>query len=232
MPQNIIDNLKKAPSTPVEVHQSDPDVVAGVKEFLAAHQVTLEDEAKQKQRVSIAPDPLPGSPGPDAELMREALVPVDDIAITDEEKRIYLKSLLTDELTRFTVSLYDGQLKYELRTRSMFEQRRVLDIVNWRAGLDADLKGNIAKQFDLIQQYFSLLMVERINGTVFSELSLSPGPTMDEHYKILSEAADKVFAKKNTLWWTPMLNAMKIFESKCARLAENAVNEDFWKPRS
>jgi hypothetical protein len=236
MPENILDQMKKAPATNVVVHNSDPEVIANVKEFLAAQQAGTEAESKQRDRTTIAPDPVVGAPNPDTAFVREALVPVENIAITEEEKRIYLKSLLSDDLTRFSITLYDGQLKYDLRTRSMFEQRRVLDIVNDRiAGVspkDPTLKDNLAGQFDMMQQYFALLMVERINGVIFSELSLSPGPSLDEHYAKLSAEAERVFSKMNNVCWTAMLNAMRMFESKCARLAENAMNEDFWKPRS
>lgn len=232
MPENILDKLKKSPVTKVEVHESDPDVVAGVKEFLAAHQVSIEAEEKEQQRIQVQPDNVIGTPGPDAEFMNEALVPVDNIEITEEEKRIYLKSLLSDTLTRFRISLYNGQLNYDLRSRSMFEQRRVLDVINWRITQDELLKGNLAKQFDMLQQYCALLMVERINDIQFSDLKLEEGKTLEEHYKILWHAADKSFSKMNSVCWTSILNAMRRFESKCVKLAENAVNEDFWKPRS
>jgi hypothetical protein len=236
MPENILEKLKKSPTTKVEVHESDPDVVAGVKEFLATHQVNLQEEEKQKERVQVPADQTVGAPGPDAEFMNEALVPVDNIEITEEEKRIYLKSLLSDELTRFPISLYEGKIVYSLRTRSMFEQRRILDVINDRimgdTPKDPSLSKNMPGQFDMLQRYSALVMVERINGVMFSDLTLTPGPSLDEHYEILEAASVKRLSKMNTVCWTSILNAMRRFESKCVKLAENAVNEDFWKPRS
>jgi len=230
MPDNLLDGLKESPLKPVEVHENDPAVVAGVKEFLAAQEAAVSNETAEKRQV-IEPDPVVGAESPDTALVKEALAPVNDIEVTEEEKTIYLKSLLTDELTRFSISLYGGRLKYELRTRSMYEQRRVLDIINDRIVNDEAVKNNLVKQFDMMQRYFALLMVERINGVLFSELHLEPGQTLEQHYQIMVAADAKAFSKMNNLCWTAMLTAMRQFESKCVKLAEHAVNEDFWKPR-
>lgn len=232
MDKNVLDSLKSSPTTPVQVHEQDPNVVAGVKEFLAAHQVALEADGQQRPRTHVEPDPMVGAKGPDDAFVREALVPVDNIEVTDEEKRIYLKSLLTDTLTRFPIKMYGGEITYSLRSRSVFEQRRTLDILDWQMRNDELLKNNVAKQFDLIQQYFALIMVERINDKLFSELKLEEGYSIEEDYAKLEKTAKIAFSKMNNVIWTAMLNSMRMFEAKCAKLAENAVNEDFWKPRS
>ena len=231
MAKDTFQEIKQSPHTKVQVHESDPAVIAGVQEFLAAHQGS-ESAEEEKKRTVVQPDDELLAETPTQAFLKEAFVPVENIEVTEEEMRIYLKTLMTDEPTRFTVSLFNRQLKCEMRTRTTHEQRRVFDVLNYQVK-QSQLESpevNYAFYMTLLQQYFALLMVERINGNVFSELTLPSDYGVEQCCKALCETHAKLFPMNN-IRWAAILNAMRIFEAKCAKMSENAANEDFWKPR-
>lgn len=234
MPKDPLEEIKKSKSVPVQVHPNDPEVTAALQDFLNANQAPGGASSNEKERVSIQPDDQLLTETPNEAYLKDALIPVQNIDVTEEEKRIFLKTLVLDEPARFAISLFNGEFVCGMRTRTTYEQQRVFDVLNFQV-VQKKLEGpevNYALYMTILQQYFSLLMVEHINKRLFSELTLKPGKSVEEHSAILEAERAKIFNTTNNVRWTAIINAMRVFEAKCAKMSENAANEDFWKPRS
>jgi len=75
-------------------------------------------------------------------------------------------------------------------------------------------------------------MIERVNGVLFSDLALDSKSTLAADREAMHKAIeDGPVRSVQGIRWTNLLNAMRIFETKCAKLSTEANNEDFWKPR-
>lgn len=218
------------PSIPVK---TAPGVEDKVRAFLQEKGATVAAEATKPapERIKAPEDTLFSEPNPEEEAVASALIDIRSVSITDEEKDLFLKALLCDKPVELDIVLFAGKLKLTFRSRSMHEQRRVLDVLH----LDQEeqlLPGNDpALLFTRLQQYLTAVMLRRINSEVFSELELPPGKEVVAD----ASALRKVFADKLEqmphIRWTAILNGLRIFEEKCRQLSEHCVNEDFWSPR-
>lgn len=183
------------------------------------------------ERVKVPEDPTFSEPSPEEQAVITALVDVRAVQVTEDDKELYLKALLCDKPVELEISLYGGKLKLLFRSRSMHEQRRVLDVLHLDQEENVIPNNDPALLFTRLQQYLAAVMLRRINGDLFSELDLKPGRDLK------ADATDlrKVFADKLEnmphIRWTAILNGLRIFEEKCRQLSEHCVNEDFWSPR-
>ena len=53
---------------------------------------------------------------------------------------------------------------------------------------------------------------------------------LEESIKILREAMDKEIDTLSMPKWTLLLNALRTFETKIARMGTECLNENFWEP--
>lgn len=241
---NIPKEIAGAKTEPLQFNPQDPATSELVKEFMAEKAADMgevqhnpepgaapQDPQITTPRVDITPNQEFDGGDPNQQFISEAMAPIDKIEISDKEKETFLKAVLSDEPVRLPVSLYNGKFILDLRSRSSFEQKRVFDV------LALDRKENVYDPADLammitrMHYYLGALMVERINGELFSELKLEPGKDVAADAKIMRDAAAKLFEKMGTVRWTSILNALRIFEHKCARLNSEAANEGFWNPQ-
>jgi hypothetical protein len=183
-----------------------------------------------KDTVEVKPNTDFAIPNPQDVILTEALVSTDKVEVTDEEKSMFVKSLLNDTPILLTVSLMGGQMNVTLRSRTVHEQRRIFDVIEMDKLKGTISKDDLAYTVTRLQQYCMVLIVRRVNGNVFSEAEIPDGATVEEARQILHKAVDSIQAK-NSLRWTTLLNAMRIFEAKCAKLNTEAANSDFWTPR-
>lgn len=244
---NIPKEIAGAKSSDLKFSPTDPATAELVKEFIAqkagetgeAPPAVESPEAGDPQnpeqpptKINLPPNQEFEGGDPNQQFITEALSPMDRIEISDAEKELFLKAVLCDEPVRLVVKLYNGKMPIELRSRSSFEQKRVFDILkeDLKDGLYQD--GDLAMMVTRMHYYLGALMIERINGELFSELKLTPGNKIDEDKKTMRDAVDKLFEGMGTIRWTSILNALRIFEHKCARMNSEAANEGFWKPQS
>lgn len=242
---NPVDAIKASPQEELKVKQDDPDLLAAVGDFIkhqetgssAAPAETTEPgatpEPPPQAKEVIAPDLRGLEATPQDDLMTEALVDTEKLVITDLEKDLFMKAMLTDVPLRMRVELFGGQMWVDLRTRTTYEQKRVFDIVQLdreeKLFRDTDFPAMISR----MQQYIMALQVERINDVLFSDLKLEEDKaTLLEDATKLRQFVKEKLSAKHQIKWSAMLNAARIFESKCARLSTMAANEDFWKPRT
>lgn len=222
------------PTTPpnqpeeVKIHQDDPLLQQKVASFIQAAGGVVSD----KEKVEIPVNKDFDIPNPDDAILTAALIDPKTVTVNDSEKAVFIKSLLNDEPVRLKIEIYDGQIRVDLRSRTIHEQRRIFDVLflDEKAGIVHP--ANTALFVTRMQQYCMLLMIERFNDQVFSDLQI--GIEIDDvtAQAKFHEALKKTkLAEMNGPKWTAMLNAMRIFEAKCATLSTECANADFWKPR-
>ena len=232
------DNPATVPPQPVKpaepridaaIDQDNPILKAKVAEFIEA--AGGEAAGTKKEKVEIPASTEFNMPNPYDTMLTEALVDTQKVDVTDEEKSLFVKALLNDVPFRLTISLMGGEFKVSLRSRTAHEQRCIYDV------LDKDITDGVIRKDDLpyyvmcSHKYCRAIMVERINGQVFSEAKIGPEATVADAQKILHEAIKPKITPLQGIRLTAIQNAMRIFETKCAKLGTEAANQDFWKPR-
>ena len=239
-PTNIPSELADSPDAQLKYNPQDPETAELVKglmstasssrEFLAEKQGQEPEEPTAVEgRIDVPPNPEFSS-DPTHQMITEALVPIDNLPLNDAEKELFLKAVLNDEPIRLPIVLYKGQLKVDMRSRSTFEQKRVFDIIELDQKSGTMDPANVALSVTRLQYYLAALMVERINDKLFSELKLVPGKTVEEDAAILRKFVAEKLESMTLIRWNSILNALRIFENKCAKLNSEAANEDFWVP--
>jgi len=210
-----------------------PGVEDKVRAFLQEKgaAVAAETPAPTIERVKAPEDKTFSTPAPEEQAVQTALIDIRAVTITEEEKDLFLKALLCDKPVELEITLFGGKLKFLFRSRSMHEQRRVLDVLHLDQEQQVLPSNEPALLFTRLQQYLASVMLRRINGDVFSELEIVPGNNIAADAELLRKVfADKV-ENMSHIRWTAVLNGLRIFEEKCRQLSEHCVNEDFWLPR-
>lgn len=223
------DIKKEEPRIEAKIDQNSPALAAKVSAFIDAAGGVAADTKKEK--VEIQPNTDFNMPNPYDTMLTEALVDTQKVEVSEEEKSLFVKALLNDEPLRLTIPLMDGAIKIDLRSRTAHEQRCIIDV------LDKDTTDGIIKKEDIAyyimrsHQYCMALMVERINGKLFSETKIAHDATVADAQKLLHEAIKPKIVPLQGIKLTAIQNALRIFETKCAKLGTEAANQDFWKPR-
>lgn len=205
---------------------NDPKLVAATQQFI--------DETNAntlgKQQVEVQPNRDLDTPNPNDTMLTEALIDTSKVDVNETERALFVKSLLNDQPFTLTIELYNGQLQVEIRSRTVHEQRRIFDVLNLDRKDKVYDPEDMAYTITRLQQSCLVLMVRRINGQLFSEAAIPDTASVEEARKVLHPALEKL-SSMNQIRWTGLLNAMRVFESKCAKLCTEAANPDFWKPR-
>lgn len=231
MPGDNVETLKKEGHAPLAVNQDDPELQEQVASFISDNTKPVE-KAPDRSRGVIPPDTGILQTTPAEELMTEALVDTKDLAITDIEKDLFVKAILNDVPYQMPVALFAGKFTAELRSRSSYEQRRIFDFVQLDISEKIFEEGNFSMMITRTQQYAIAFAVCRLNGKVFSELKLEPGGDLKEEAAKVREFVKANLEGITNIKWTALLNAFRVYETKCAKLSTMAINEDFWLPRA
>lgn len=183
------------------------------------------------ERAKVDADPIFSEPNPEEQAVQSALIDLRSVKVTDEDKDLFMKALLCDEPVTLKIILYGGRVNLTFRSRTMHEQRRVLDTLHLdqKAGTVAD--NDPALVFTRLQQYFASLMLRTFNDEPFSDLNLKPGKPVEEDAEALRKVFTEKFEGGGHIRWLAILNGLRTFEEKCRQLSENCANEDFWKPQ-
>ena len=225
----------KEKSIPLTINR-DAETEKLVENFLKTKQGSISEPSPDGEapppKVSIpVQDDFNQQPQTDA-LMTEALIDARKVEVTDKDRELFLKALLTESRFELVIPLFGGKMQVEIKSRTVHEQRRIFDIiaVNIKDGIIPN--DNVVLYQDHFAHMCAALMIKRINGDLFSELTFDPGGRLeDDVVKVRKVINDKVITLQG-IRWTAVKNAMSIFEAKCAELSREAMNEDFWAPRS
>lgn len=230
MSQNIPQEIAGAPAADLNFRPGY-DLKKEVEAFMSENKQPA-PATEESARRTISPDLSFVQPSPSDLAATEALINDQDPDITDEEKTVFLKALLNDQLVHLPISLFGGQIRVEIRSRYNYEHKLIFDLLREDMETGQLPKGDVDLFVNRMQCYFMGLMIERVNGEIFSAL-ITPSARDSDMKATAAALRALVEAKCNmpAIRWTALLNAMRLFESKCAKLSTMAVNEDFWKPR-
>jgi hypothetical protein len=152
------------------------------------------------------------------------------IEVTEQDKQDYLRAVLNDEPVVFKISLCGESVKVKLRARTAWEQSLVYEAVFQ----DQEMK--IVNEFRQgviqLQKYSAVLMVQEINGRLFSNEKFEKKggddwqKDVDRLRELVTEKIDAMDGAKLTL----ILNALRIFEFKLARIGTQCLSGNFWNP--
>lgn len=227
-PINVEQELKQATKTHL-LDQNDPVIQAKVAEFIRSTGV---DAAAPG--AGAKPEIPPSGHFDQNPLnveMTEALIEQKDVTIDLHDKEVFLKSLLADEPVRLTISIFNGQFKVALRSRSVFEQERMWEILYHLQRTGLLDKDNVALGIQRFQEFSVALMVEKINDKTFSDLRFDGKQSVEEDAKRVMSLCEQSVFNMQQVRWTALMNAIRIFEAKVAKMSTEANNGDFWQPR-
>lgn len=157
------------------------------------------------------------------EEINEMIVGVNaqDIKVTSEDQRLYLKAILNDVPVYLDIPVLGSTLIVTCRTLSVVESEKVITLVLKYFEAHPELSG--ALMADYIRQLRTLLQVDKINNR-----SVFATPVLDESLfssEVWNEIRTMPMVKFNAL-----SAALNVFEHKIARMNSAALNEDFWHP--
>lgn len=237
---NIPTELSGSPSADLRVSPQDPETAKAVNEFLQQKSaesggVPMPEGSQppiEEKPTEVAANPEFDAVSPQDATISDAMATNQDVTVTDIEREVFIKCVLNDQPVKLAIELYNGRFKVEIRSRSTFEQKRVFDVLELDRKETVITPDNVAEMVSRMQYYMAALMVERINGEVFSELRLEPGSgDAAAHAKLLRAQVQKTMEKMVGVRWNSILTALRLFENKCAKMNTEALNEGFWKPR-
>lgn len=225
-------------SVDLKVDQDDPEIQQHIADFVSGNSGDTPARQKEsatgseKPRVIIPPDDGHLHDSPQDLMMTEALVDTTVLPATDSEKDLFLKAMLNEVPVEFEVVLYDGKWKALLRSQSHHEKKRIFDVVQLdrKEGLFDEM--DYAMAVTRVQQYAVAIQLSRINGVTCSEISLKEGNKLAEDAATLRAFVKEKLENISSPRWTTYINALRIFETKCAEMSTKAANADFWKPRA
>lgn len=217
-------------SLPLQFNPVDPEAKAAVDLFLKpANPVMPTTPVEEPLEPSREFDmPTAGT------IMSSGLVDERLMQVTDADKHIYLKSLLTETPLELDIPLFNGQLVLTIRSRTLWDQQMITDILHadFYAGKELTISPNeVDRCAHVNQQYLAAIMVRKINGITFSDVDLGQHP-LAECRKLMEAFILSKLVGMQAVKWTAIANAIRIFESKSARMATEANNDSFWPPRS
>lgn len=158
-------------------------------------------------------------------------VRVSEIPVTEEDQRMYLKSMLNDTPLKLNIDLYGGKMSILCRACSVYEQQ-LCAVASYRHTFltkDPTIASILAPAF--LQKVRAALQLVSCNGILVSDLAYSPEPNkFEEHAEELCVKAEKLVGGTNAARWNAYVYALNVFEHKLAKLNEMALNRDFLSP--
>lgn len=149
------------------------------------------------------------------------------VEVTDEDKVLYLKSLLTDAPVKLNVKLEMG-ISFELKSLTNYD----LEIIHSAMMSYVDNKKVIgpAQYASVVQQCSVALQVCKIQDTNLDPPSFTPEKIcISDAVLELQNRVEKVIGKWAWPKWQSAVTALRIFEYKLALCNANARESNFWK---
>lgn len=155
---------------------------------------------------------------------------ISRVKATEEDKTFFTKSLLNDEPLILNISLYNKKLNVQIKSRSVFDQKVIMAILNEEASGDSPKLVNIFDYNNRMQHLGICVMVKEINGNSFPGVDLS-GLSLSEAKDVLKEVCDEDLSKMNEIKIRSLITACAVFEKKVSLMENEAINgADFSNP--
>ena len=173
---------------------------------------------------------------PVADVYFDTLKASRNVEVTPEEMESFLLHLWEDDSPWSTIiPMFNGKLKIEVKVRTQAEQNlilRTLEAIEKERRNEDRPYPPIESTSDY-QNFCAACMVLKVNGRSFCEL---PGnlaeATTEVAVTTLRAVVKRDIVNLPIPRWNAILQAMSAFESKCAKLSTEALNEGFWKTRA
>ena len=152
------------------------------------------------------------------------------IEITDADKENYLRAMLNDDPVILTISLCNGEVNVKIRARTAWEQSLVYEAIYQ----DQEMKivNEYRQGVIQLQKYSASLMIQSVNGRPFSATQFVKKPDTDIQADIdkLKEITHSKIENLDSAKLTLILNALRIFEFKLAKISTQCMTGNFWNP--
>lgn len=228
--------------------EEDEDIITLPKEDADKLKQFIEDNTSEEDSEK---SPMEQMAEKDAESAEEGFVPRDQmfdpyqdglseldelpaingiIEVTEKDKEDYLRAVLNDEPVIFDINLCGDKVKVKIRARTAWEQSLVYEAVFQ----DQEMKivNEYSQGIIQLQKYSAALMIQEINGRLFSSEKFEKKDAenwqddIDKLKELVTEKIDSMDGAKLTL----ILNALRIFEFKLARIGTQCLTGNFWNP--
>lgn len=161
-------------------------------------------------------------------IMREVLVNSDTVDITDSDKRNYIKAVLNDVPVELELALCGGSIKTKFRSRTSWEQTCMYAAL--KKDQDDGIVADLASVVIQLQKYGCCIMLQSVGDKVFSKEGISEDVSIDDAITKLRQLRMEKVEVLSVPKWGILLNALRLFEAKLAKMGTECVNEDFWEP--
>ena len=153
----------------------------------------------------------------------------EDIALTENEREIFLKALLTDTPVVMTLTLPGlKQMPFTLQTRTNVEQHTIFST------LDADERDKrLAGTMDWLQwlQYYgAAFQVLRVGDRIFNPPKVDANTKPEIAQAELRAYVETNFMKLSVLKWHLLVNALRLFDAKTNLASNELLTRDFSQP--
>jgi len=149
----------------------------------------------------------------------------ENIEVTEEDKRLYLKALLNDTELSLVISLFNDKFTVKVKARSDFTQHLIVKVLDAKAVEENESNMLIINNW--IQSYAMAVMVVSINDKEFPVLDFKPGVTVAEAKKLLDTAVEERFTNLG-FKYDIILRALHLFEVKKTKMQDACLNANFW----
>lgn len=190
-----------------------------------------QDTSFGEDRIELHADMQFSENAMDAMDKQSVTVNLQEIPITENDERAYLKSMLNDTPFELDISLYGGNMLIHARSITVYEQQLAAAAAYHRTmeSENSALAAILAPAF--VQKIRVALQLRTCNGILVSDLSFKPEPNkFKDHIRQLQTAADELLGGTTAARWNAYIYALNIFEHKLTKLDEMALNRDFLSP--
>lgn len=206
---------------------STPGIIPGDIQSLLDEDVDLA-ETKEPARIEVDPDKAFADNKRDMFDNMYVHVRDIDIPITDDDKLIYMKSLLHSVPINLTINTQNG-ISGKCRSLSVYEgdvaARAIMLYMSKYPNTPISFQESIAQQYRVAMQLTEYCKMP----TPYVSYTRGEGGTIDDHAQDLLEKSQYVLDVPGPVYGI-YVRLLNVFQYKLGKLHEAAFNADFWSP--
>lgn len=203
----------------VEINEED------VAQFLGSS-FKKNTEEQESQEADLPRDPITNPDTESSNNFKISFLEKEDVDVTDEEKALFLKTLLNDTEFEIPVSLMNGQMQVSIKAKSSHAQNLILQIVDQRS-FEEEIS-NLMIVHSWLQEYSMALMITEVNGKKRPHAEITNQDDVDTAREKLDPIVQEYYRDLG-VQWDILLRALHLFETKKVKMQDECLNENFWK---
>ena len=225
--EDFDEKIKKLQESPDSGSHSIEDLLDDDKPLGGVVESAVEE--KPEEPVEVPKDKtFEENPGSVDQIMREVMVGSDDVEVTESDKRDYIKAVLNDVPVKLEITLCAGQVKTIIRSRTSWEQTCMYAAL--QKDQDEEIVKDLASVVIQLQKYGACLMIESVNEKSFSKEQITEEESITDAVVRLRKLRQEKIENLSSPKWNLLLNALRVFEAKLAKMGTQCLNENFWEP--